>query len=295
MELIFDMDEVTEDPWTFADDNGVRVLSHLDWLAGYADSRGLAAVLFTGISGDEYEFDIAVAPRARRQGLASKLMDLAIENYEDMLEPFPDLVFSLDVINPVSRRMLEQRGFKVVGGTPDRPLMSRNPVDLPQDTWVEAGPEELDQLESRSLWHVYEGSYNPVGLQYSSLEGLKEGLDVLWLVDVDGDPYIDAFIGYKRKRHGNKITVLATDGSKVAKTAMLSHLVALLQTEGWYAEMSHRPAEILMGRGVFPIDDEREVRRVLKGKNLTWLGDGAYERNIPGVGPAVKMLFGRPR
>jgi GNAT superfamily N-acetyltransferase len=126
--LTFDMDEIEEDPWRFAADQGVHVLSHLEWYAGFVDDEGIVAALFVGVSGDDYEFDIAVAPRARQQGLASKLMDLAIENYEELREPFPDLVFSLDVINPVSRQMLEQRGFTVVGGTNDRPLMSRNPA-----------------------------------------------------------------------------------------------------------------------------------------------------------------------
>ena len=130
VKLVFDMDEFEDDPWVFARDNGVSVLSHLDFLAGYEDDQGLAAVLFSGVSGDEYEFDIAVAPRARRQGLANELMDIAIENYETLLEPFPDLVFSLDVINHVTKRMLEKRGFRVVGGTDGRPLMTRNPLSL---------------------------------------------------------------------------------------------------------------------------------------------------------------------
>lgn len=121
-------DDIEEDPWEFAADQGVRVLSHLDWHSGYVDDDGrLVAALFTGVSGDEYEFDIVVAPSHRRQGLASELMDAAIANYEELLEPSPDLVFSLDVINPISRKMLEKRGFRVVGGTEERPLMARNP------------------------------------------------------------------------------------------------------------------------------------------------------------------------
>jgi GNAT superfamily N-acetyltransferase len=147
-ELIFDQDETYDDPWKIAADNDINVLSHLDWHAGYVDDEGnLVAALFAGVSGDEYEFDIVVAPEARRQGLAGELMDLAIENYEELLEPFPDLMFDLDVVNPIAREMLEARGFKVVGGTPDRPRMSRNPGGW-EDELADVGAE----VEGGSVW-----------------------------------------------------------------------------------------------------------------------------------------------
>ena len=143
LQLIFANDEESElvtDPWQFAADHGVTVLSHLDWYGGYVDDQGvLVAVLFTGRSGDNYDFDIVVAPEARRRGLAGQLMDMAIDEYEELREPLPDLVLSLDVINPISRKMLEARGFRVVGGTEDRPQMSRNPEDLGEVEVVENG------------------------------------------------------------------------------------------------------------------------------------------------------------
>jgi len=129
-----DGDEIDEDPWEFASEQGVNVLSHLDFYGGYVNDDGeLIGVLFTGISGDDYEFDLAIRPDYRRQGLASELMDIAISDYEEHLEWNPDLVFSLDVISPISRKMLEKRGFRVVGGTPDRPMMTRNPPGMNKD------------------------------------------------------------------------------------------------------------------------------------------------------------------
>jgi len=116
------------DPWDLAQRVGIRVLSHQDWVAGYEVDGQLVAALFdSSDSGDRecYEFDIVVDPAWQRKALGSKLMDIAISNYDDLTDPFPDIKFCLDAVNPHAVRMLKQRGFVETGKGPGHTYMTR--------------------------------------------------------------------------------------------------------------------------------------------------------------------------
>lgn len=160
--------------------------------------------------------------------------------------------------------------------------------------WVSAPPEKLDSLQADRLWQMYHLSYGNIGMHVPSLQALLADHDLLWVTDIDGDGEFDAFIAYKKSPAGNKLALMGSDGSSASKRATITKCVELLKSPGWYAELSHRPAQLMEQAGVSKIDDEELVRNTLR-KPLEWLGDGQYVRTIGSLGAVTKSLYGHPR
>lgn len=167
-------------------------------------------------------------------------------------------------------------------------------AELPQNQWVDVGLSELDDDQVKALWDMYEHSYRDIGLSVSDLTHMKTKYKVTKLINIDEDEDPDAFILYKQTRHGNKLALMGTDGSKNAKRAVMSQSVSLLRGSGWYCEASHRVADIIEGAGIHAIDDESVVREVMGTHDITWLGDGKYTRTLGPVGTVQKSLYGNP-
>ena len=123
-----DADDLDGDPWGLAHSVGVRVLSNKEFRAGYQVKGKVVAALFDDPSDpDEYSFDIAVSPQFQKLGLGGKLLDLALNLYEENKEARgDDYKMRLDVINPAMERMLERKGFVRVGREGGTTLMERS-------------------------------------------------------------------------------------------------------------------------------------------------------------------------
>jgi len=138
------------DPWKLAQKAGINILSHMDFVAGYEAGGKLVAALFdSSDSGDQecYAFDIVVDPDGwQRRGLGGKLMDIAISQYDDLVEPFPDIQFCLDAVNPHAVRMLKQRGFVETGREQGHTLMTRRATK----SKAEKEEEEVERLNRRN-------------------------------------------------------------------------------------------------------------------------------------------------
>lgn len=168
-------------------------------------------------------------------------------------------------------------------------------INIPKDKWI---PLSLNDLK----W-VRQDIYNLVKTAYKDIGGhpnLKSSADIpgelgdlFTVIDLDTDPDIDAVAVLKKKPAGKKFTAIGHDGSKAAKSSVISHQVSNLKTKGYYVEVSDKILDILKAKGVPIIDDEDVVRRVLKGKEIKWNGDGTYTRNIGGI-VKTKVLMGKP-
>lgn len=117
--------ETEHDPWVLAKRVGIGIDSTKDFKAGFETDGQLVAALFTAADGECYAFDIVVAPEHQGSGLGSKLMDLAIADYEELREPFPDMRFCLDAVNPQAVSMLQARGFEVERTLGDHTYLTR--------------------------------------------------------------------------------------------------------------------------------------------------------------------------
>tara|TARA_Y100000389_G_C17435362_1_gene505173 strand:- start:1324 stop:1854 length:531 start_codon:yes stop_codon:yes gene_type:complete len=115
------------------------------------------------------------------------------------------------------------------------------------------------------------------------------------VIDLDDDPDIDATIVSKRKPGGTKLVATGHDNSKPAKSAVVKNTVTQLKKPGHYIEVSGRIKDILLAKGVPVITDRDVISKVMKGKDLEFIGDdGEYKRKIGGQ-THTKILLGKPR
>jgi hypothetical protein len=185
--------------------------------------------------------------------------------------------------------------YKMIFNTHQRMASRIARVHLERKKWVEAPPRQFDQDQQEQLWTIYDLSYSKVGKHISSKSDLMSNYDTFWVVDVEGDDEIDAFVSYSSTPFGKKIGLIGSDGTSEGRNAMLMKGAELLLKRGWYAEVDARFARLLKKRlGVNHVQDEDQVRTIIN-KPLEWDDDRkCYTRNLEGKGDVVKYLVGLP-
>ncbi len=166
---------------------------------------------------------------------------------------------------------------------------------------------EIDQL-AQNLFDLVNNSYSKIG----GHPDVKSPSDITspdidhWLVaDTDNDPEIDVTAFSKKRAGGNKFSGLGHDGDRSNIKNLLTKLTSMLKTKGNYMEVSGDAFRTFVINGNVPtVDDENVVRKILKGKSITWHGkhptnkdlpgNGWYSRNIEGLGQSLKTMIGNP-
>ena len=171
-----------------------------------------------------------------------------------------------------------------------------NEIEIPKNQWVTIPSSELKDY-SEDIFNLINNAYAPIGghPNYKSSDNVtgRESEAEYEVIDLDNDPEIDAVASAKPKAAGKKFTAAGHDGSSAAKSKVVNHKADKLKSNGYYIEVSGKLTDILTAKGVEPIDDEELVRKVLKGKDIKWLGNGQYQREIAGK-QYTKTLMGKP-
>jgi len=167
-------------------------------------------------------------------------------------------------------------------------------IETPKGKWISIPASELDDYDEE-IYSLIDNAYSDIGghLNYKFPKDVNSSSDYEG-VDLDDDPELDAVSVSKKRTGGNKLTSIGHDGTKPAKTSTLNRYTSQLKSSGYYLEAPGKIKDILLAKGVKPIDDEELVRKVLKGKDIEWLGDGTYNRMIAGK-KYTKMLMGKPK
>lgn len=193
------------------------------------------------------------------------------------------------------------------------PKKSSDWKNIPIDDFAPDTDEEKSRGYSdvsKELFDLIDQSYAYVGghTNYPDAESLSLGKppdspdSLIWkAIDVDGDQIPDAVNWYKRTPHGTK-NVGAAINSQVsgAKDVIKKDKIALLNQIGNYAEVSGKPASMLLKAGVPVVTDKEIVKKVLN-KPIEWIGEkpefpgaaGWYVRTLGGV-PHEKIMVGIP-
>ena len=170
-------------------------------------------------------------------------------------------------------------------------------IELKKGEWTPIPTEELEEMRY-IIFDLISTAYQKIGNdKFRSTNDIVDSgkLDTdFTVVDIDGDGYIEAVSISKERPAGTKLTGLGHDGERASKVAIINYQSNLLKKDGYYVEASERALAALLKKGVKPIDDEELVRKVLKGKEIKWLGNGKYEREIAGK-KYVKMMLGKPK
>jgi hypothetical protein len=156
-----------------------------------------------------------------------------------------------------------------------------------------------DRELADELFNLIDITYASIGghLKIRSADDVPGNNDEWDAVDIDSDPDADIVFASKIKNGNKKITTTATDSSKEASKKMLEILVKTLSKPGNVIEVSDALAHVLLTRyKVSVVSDENDVKNILKGKDINWVGehpdgkypgtDGWYERQI---GPKKKL------
>jgi len=170
-------------------------------------------------------------------------------------------------------------------------------IRLKKKTWQIVKFNQLESEMKDKLWKMYKATYAKIGLHIPDMKKLTSKYKVSWIIDIDIDDQPDAFIIYKEMSVGNKLALLGSDGTPVAKKVLVIKSVELLKTSGWYVEASHKIADIFAAKGV-GIEKDFETIKKAVGKSdveMTDKDDGSYTRQIGSLGRIEKKLFGKPK
>lgn len=171
-----------------------------------------------------------------------------------------------------------------------------NEIDIPKNKWVTIPASELKDYDEE-IYKLIDNAYAPIGghPNYKSANNVSgsESDAEYEIIDLDNDPEIDAVSVAKSKPAGKKFTATGHDGSSAAKSKVVNHKANQLKSGGYYVEVSGKIKDIFKAKGVEAINDEELVRKVLKGKEIEWLGNGEYKRKIGGK-LFTKSLMGKP-
>lgn len=169
-------------------------------------------------------------------------------------------------------------------------------INIPKGTWVTIPTSELKDY-SEEIFKLIDNAYAPIGghPNYKSPSDVtgREAEAEYEIVDLDDDPEIDALSVTKPKPAGKKFVATGHDGTSKAKSSVVNYKANQLKSGGYFVEVSGKIKDIFKAKGVEPVNDEELVRKVLKGKDIEWLGNGEYKRSIGGK-VFTKSLMGKP-
>lgn len=186
-------------------------------------------------------------------------------------------------------------------------LNERKAQEIPhkKNQWVEINPADYEDLKD-DFFELVKIAYESIGgnLQVKKPADLfDQGISVFKAVDVDGDKDFDVMKGYKETPYGKKSILMGRDESKEAKKSYLDKMGEELNKKGYYVEVSHKLAEILMNKyHVHVVTNPKAIETVL-GKHIEFHGEHPTDKNATGNGwytrkigdnNAVKILVGRP-
>lgn len=168
--------------------------------------------------------------------------------------------------------------------------------EFEKNKWIYLTDEEKEEFAD-DVFDMIDLAYKEIGghPNYKSPQdvmGSEKDANYM-VIDLDDDPEFDAVKISKDKSVGKKLVGMGHDGSSPAKSAAVNITALLLKKPGHFVEVSGKLKDILQAKGAPIIKDEEMIRKVLKGKEIEYIGDGSYKREIGGK-MFTKMLMGKP-
>lgn len=167
-----------------------------------------------------------------------------------------------------------------------------------KNKWVKLSKEDRKNLKYE-LYDIVNLAYSDIGghVRIDSPEAIVNDneLDFWNAVDIDEDPNVDVVI-FSRRSNGNKISGWGHDGSKESRKEVVNRLKSILRIDGFWIEVSDRPAEILIQSGCSFIKSESEIRELFPNTKIKWIGDGKYTRILEdGKETSIEYVVGKPK
>lgn len=154
--------------------------------------------------------------------------------------------------------------------------------------------KKISKNELERVWEQYKRIYTSLGMDLTvhSSKELKE-------------KYTHVLVGYKnvsilyffiirKTNFGYKIALTGCEHKDLKKPYIIK-LIDLLKNDNYYVEASGRLEEILINTDVNYIENEEDIKKILN-KDITYLGDGYYERKLRKYPRQIKKrMYGNPK
>lgn len=169
-----------------------------------------------------------------------------------------------------------------------------------KNQWVTLSNDMKYELDDE-IFGLIDTAYSAIGghLKFPTVDSVHN-IQVAQMIDIDDDPYADIIIFGKNTMYGVKSSGVGHDGTKKSKKFYLNNIIQRMSDANnpQYVEVSHKIADILLSSGVHVIDSEGDIRKILKGKEIDFIGsikgkmgNGWYSRKIGGK-KQTKILVG---
>jgi hypothetical protein len=181
--------------------------------------------------------------------------------------------------------------------------------------WVISYTKNLDNFE-KEIFEMYYNSYKDIGIiDFGGWEVFKEYLNCSCYLLMNKEQELNGIILYWLSDYGNKISLVISKTPDIAKKYIIPKLKELLETNGYYAELSDALEYIIRKNGLDNIKDKKIIKLLTPTLNDEDIFDesdkrcyyytlnkkynipspsGSYLREIKGIGIHRKALYGLP-
>ena len=130
--------------------------------------------------------------------------------------------------------------------------------------WHITDTANLEQYSDKIL-KMYEDSYKNIGLiDFGGWNGLKDYLNCSsYLLEDDTNGEIKGAILYWLSDYGNKISLVISATPEIGKEFVIPKLIELLQTSGFYAELSDALEYLVIKSGLNNITDKEKIKTLI--------------------------------
>lgn len=164
-----------------------------------------------------------------------------------------------------------------------------------KNQWYDVPISKLDKQERTKLWSLFKKTYSKEMYDDmifgNSMDKFYEEYKNAFIIDVDDDKKMDAFVIYKISGNYKKISLLGAN--RKGKKELINKLLSLLDKSGWFIEASLKIENILK-KSMKPITNEKLIKKVLShfsNKEINYTIDGSYERKVSGSGKIIKKIM----
>ena len=165
-------------------------------------------------------------------------------------------------------------------------------LDIQKNKWTIISLTDLDQETRHKLWDMYVDTYQSIGLHIENIDKLTSKYKISWLIDTDTDSEPDAFVIYKETKHGKKLALAGSDGQRHNKKVLIVKIIELMKKNGWYAEASHKVADLLMKNNINIVTDIEVIKKVLNKTDIIPTDEvGVYKRKLGTLGIVKKKII----
>jgi hypothetical protein len=166
-----------------------------------------------------------------------------------------------------------------------------------RNKWMQINPNKHKELAGE-FFDLIQIAYSTLGghAKVKSPKDVFADPDWTWWqgVDLHDSPDLDLIVWGQHTKYGIKFSGVGHDGKKPSTREYLDHKGDNLRKKGFYGELSGRLADIMLLKyGVNVIEDEKEVEKLLGGKDITWHGQHPTNPNSPGNGWYSRKLGGK--